>query len=562
MLIRAALAVESTQEGASLRAEIRWMARIGTKLAGVLVLLAGCQTSSIAPSRPAIAPSFTAPPPVAPPAATSVASPPASQPAAQPFVQQTAAEAPTEEPRSELRLPPVSRLPTVQPAIALLPPAEEPIPPGATPPAEPEAQPGAVRLDLIGAIETSLRQNPDLTALRQNEGVSRGVLGVAQTYPINPYVQVRATPYQNNRSGGPGTVYHYVVLQQTIEWAHQQRFREESALAALTSVRWNILQAELLNLAQTERLFFTALYQRGVRDLVLANADLNRQLLYVVERQFHAGQASAADVAIIRLDSRSTLNQARLAEANYQTALLDLRRQLNLPLNIPLETVGDLTAWQWHLPDCDQWHCWRCDCPTNGMAERPSPLENLVAGRPDVMAARADLAAARANADLARASRRPNVQAGPYYERDDFGTTYLGFQAQSDVPVINTGTPLLRQRNAEVNQRMAVWQQMQTRAQLEAQAALDRYERARRIVAESSQDFRDTLPVELQRLEEQFKAGEVDILRVFTARTSLIQLRRAHLDTLNELAQAAANLSAATGVSAESLIAVEPAKAP
>jgi len=320
-------------------------------------------------------------------------------------------------------------------------------------------------------------------------------------------------------------------------------------------------QAELLNLAQTERLFFTALYQRGVHDLAVANAELNRQLLHVLDRQFQAGQASAADVAIVRLDSRASLNQARLAEANYQTALLDLRRQLNLPIDVPLETSGDLTAWQWRLPTGPEWHNWRCETP-NVMCDRPNPLGDLVAGRPDVMAARADLAAARANAQLAQASRRPNVQAGPYYERDDFGTTYLGFQAQSDVPVLNTGQPLVRQREAEVNQRMAVWQQMNARAQIEAQAALDRYERARRIVAESNQDFRDSLPVELQRLEEQFKAGEVDILRVFTARTSLIQLRRAHLDTLNELAQAAANVSAATGVSAESLIAVEAEKLP
>jgi cobalt-zinc-cadmium efflux system outer membrane protein len=261
-------------------------------------------------------------------------------------------------------------------------------------------------------------------------------------------------------------------------------------------------------------------------------------------------------VAIVRLDSRSTLNQARLAEANYQTALLDLRRQLNLPIDVPLEIAGNLADWQWLSPASGGWHTWRCTNP-NLAGDGMNQLSDLVAGRPDVMAARADLAAARANAELARASRRPNVQAGPYYERDDFGTTYLGFQAQSDVPLINTGTPLLRQREAEVNQRMAVWQQMQTRAQLEAQAAIDRYERARRIVAESSQDFRDTLPVELQRLEEQFKAGEVDIPRVFTARTSLIQLRRAHLDILNELAQAAANVSAATGVSAESLIAAE-----
>ena len=61
-------------------------------------------------------------------------------------------------------------------------------------------------------------------------------------------------------------------------------------------------------------------------------------------------------------------------------------------------------------------------------------------------------------------------------------------------------------------------------------------------------------PVEIQRLENQFRAGEVDILRVVTARTSLINLRRAHLDTLNELAQSTAAVTLATGLPAETLM--------
>ena len=62
----------------------------------------------------------------------------------------------------------------------------------------------------------------------------------------------------------------------------------------------------------------------------------------------------------------------------------------------------------------------------------------------------------------------------------------------------------------------------------------------RQLVVESSLRIqKERLPSELQKLEHQFKAGEVDVIRIFTARTSLIQNHRAHLDTLNELAQAA-----------------------
>lgn len=411
-----------------------------------------------------------------------------------------------------------------------------------------------LRLNLFQALETALLQNPDLVVLRRNEGVGRGALGVAQTYPFNPFVQVQATPFQDAKNAGPGTTYHYVLLMQTLQLGHQQQYREESAMAALNSVRWNILQAELANVAQTERLFFTALYQRGLRDLAEANANLNRQLLTVLEKQLEAGQASAADAAIVRLDSRTTQQQADLAEANYQTALLDLRRQLNIALEVSFELEGDLADWQWRSPNEEQFLAAVCPnhtrlVPTDG----ETLLSELVARRPDLMAARFDVAVARANANLARGSRRPDLQIGPYYQRTESGTTYLGFRAQSDIPVVNNGVPLVRQREAEVSQRTAVWQQLQLRAQLEARIAMDRYERARRLATRSAAGTEESLPTELRRLEEQFKAGEVDILRVVTARTSLIQFRRAHLDSLNELAQSAAMVTQATGLTPEVL---------
>jgi cobalt-zinc-cadmium efflux system outer membrane protein len=461
---------------------------------------------------------------------------------------------------SELRIVAAQMPATVQPpqpasganAAPQLPRPPEELPPGAAQELA-VSPPAPARLSLFTAIETSLAQNPDLVALRRNEGVGIGVLGVAQTYPFNPYVQVQATPLQSNPGGaGPGTVYHYVLLFQQVQLAHQQRYREESAMAALTSVRWNIHQAELLNLAQTERLFFTALYQRGIRDLAVANAHLNEELERVSQRQLEAGQASAADVAIVRLDARSTRRQAQLAEAAYQTAMLDVRRQLNLPIGQPLQLEGDLLSWQWRTPTIVGASCLGESLKVD--ANTVQQLDELVSGRPDVMAARADLAAARSNLSLARASRRPDLFVGPYYQRTETGTTYWGFRAQSDIPVINNGLPMVRQREAEMRQRSAVWQQLQQRAVLETEAAIDRYQRARGIVEDVQTDVTGSLPAELQRLEEQFKAGEVDIVRVFTARSSLLQLRRAQLDALNELAQAAANLTAASGLPPDSLL--------
>ena len=57
-------------------------------------------------------------------------------------------------------------------------------------------------ISLQQSISLALSQNPDLVTLRQSERVSSATLGVAQTYPFNPFVQVQATPYQDARNSG------------------------------------------------------------------------------------------------------------------------------------------------------------------------------------------------------------------------------------------------------------------------------------------------------------------------------------------------------------------------
>jgi len=112
----------------------------------------------------------------------------------------------------------------------------------------------------------------------------------------------------------------------------------------------------------------------------------------------------------------------------------------------------------------------------------------------------------------------------------------------------------VRQRLAELTQREAIWQQTLNRASLEALAALDRYDRALWIASDAEISGHEELPDELQKLESQFRAGEVDLVRVVTARTSHFQARRATLDTLNELAQASATLVAAAGLPPAALV--------
>ena len=232
---------------------------------------------------------------------------------------------------------------------------------------------------------------------------------------------------------------------------------------------------------------------------------------------------------------------------------------MNLTSDAPLTLVGQLADLQWKPILREE----SSDSPDGLSIGSAADLAvTLAAERPDVLAAQADASAAAANVDLARASRVPNVAIGPVYQRDEAGSVFAGFQTQMDLPVWDTGRPLVRQRVAEYQQRSAVLAQWQSRARVEAQTAIERYERARQFVRRERPVAGRTIPDELQRIRTQFEAGQADILNVFATQSALWQEQRTYLDLLNELAQAASEVTLAAGLPPAQLMAAPPSALP
>ncbi|MBI1246702.1 TolC family protein [bacterium] len=406
-------------------------------------------------------------------------------------------------------------------------------------------------LSLQEAIETSLTQNPDLIAARGQDQVSVAALGVAQTYIWNPFVQSQLRP----PDGRGGQTNYYVWLMQRFELTHKQAFREQIAEANLNQVRWTIMQTELTNVSQTSRLYFAALYQQELFKLAEETAQLNEELLGVVRRRFDAGLGSAAQVTTAKVAARQSRNQARLADATYKAALLALRQQLNLQPSEPLSLQEEFAAFAW-MP-ASSFSDEVAPSQPNGSVQLSDLAGNLVEGRPDVMAALSGASAAGANYRLAHAAIIPDVQAGPILDQNANGSSDVGVRLQMDLPVWNTGVPLARQRTAEWQQQSRVYNQLKIRAAREAETAIDRYERARRLAAESRVDlspFSERMPPDLKEINDQFQAGQTDVLTVYATQNSLLQDRRTYLDLLNELAQSSANVIQATALPVERIV--------
>jgi outer membrane protein, heavy metal efflux system len=416
-----------------------------------------------------------------------------------------------------------------------------------------------VSLSLDDAIATALAREPTLVTLRASEPVAHAAYHVAETYPFNPTIQVQVFPYAREKSGEQLGTKNSVAINQTLELAHQQRYREGSASAAWSQVRWNIVQAELTTIAQTMRLYFTALYQRDLRDLAERTAALDLELQGIVDRRFKAGLGTAAEQTMARVAARQSRQQAALADASYRAARMAIQRQLNLAPGEPFALVERLDDYRW-LPVSSS------ESPEAFAGTVNCSSDDLVAmaaeNRPDVSAARSAVAAARSNLSLARANIVQSPGVGPAYERDESGTLFFGVQTQVDLPLWNDGRPLAAQRYAELRQQLVTLDQLRARARVEAQTALDRYELARRAAQRGGTNASASKEGELRQIREQFSAGQADILNVFAVQNAILLETRGRFDLLNEVAQAAADVMLFTGIPPAQLAMRGPAPSP
>ncbi len=416
---------------------------------------------------------------------------------------------------------------------------------------------GGQSLSLQEALYGALTSNPDLIALRQGNPsqASAEAVEVARHFPValNPtifidYRPITLIPRDTFANGGStggsgstathnGSFYHYgqnyflIALRQPVEFGHQTTHRHSIAKAAFKQVQWQVVQAEMTALVQTYRFFQTAAYRREKLRVAEQLADFNENLLKTLERRLKANQAQPADVALAKVESRATRQQAKAARQDYITALTDLRNQIGIPrAAAETEPLGEFT-----LPS------------TIPPVDENALIDAALKCRPDLHASQAAIEAAGAAVRLAKGDCIPTTIIGPQYVQDEAGIQYIGLNLVPILPILNSGRPLVRQREAEERRAVVSYQQVQQRVVAQVRSAVAKWNGATGLVNDSS-GLTQELTGEVASLERLFEAGQTDLTRVQQARQRLIQLENAQLDALWAATQAQADLMLAVGV--------------
>ena len=391
-------------------------------------------------------------------------------------------------------------------------------------------------VDLATALEWTLWRNPDLVAQRQNIEVSAEVLAVARHFPtsLNPTVSLDLRPWvlEPLPGGGANHLQSFVDVtwSQPIELGHRTSLRTSVAEASYSQTRFTVLQAELAALIRTYRLHQAALYRREKLAVARQLAEFNARLLEILQRQVEAIRATPADLVLARVESQSTRQQVAIASHEYVAALSELRSQLGIPeYAASAEPTG-----QFVMPSA------------SSLADDEAMVCMALTSRPEILAAQAAAAGSQAAAALARADRIPIASAGPAYEKDESGKDFYGLVVSVPMPVLNTGRPLVLQREAEYHRDCVVLQQLRQRTETQTCAALVTWRDAQDLV-DRTQVMVEPIREQTARMERLYAAGETDIIKLLQVRQRLLETENGQLDSIWAAIESYADLLTAVG---------------
>lgn len=393
----------------------------------------------------------------------------------------------------------------------------------------------ALEVALFGALTS----NPDLVAMRQNAPATAEAVEVARRFPttLNPTLWLDVRPLNYGRVpglGGPDQkdAFVNVSLRQPFELGNQTKHRYEIAKAAYAQANWGIVQAEVLALVQTFRFFETAAYRREKLKLAERLATFNAELVSSLQQALQENLVLAADVRIAEVELRALRQQVETARQDYAIALADLQNQLGMP-----ETAGTAEPFgEFGLP------------PYIPELEDERFVQIALQSRPEIHAARAQVDGAQAAVRLAQGDRIPTIVAGPEYQRNESGTDFYGFILVMPLPVVNDGTPLVRQREAELRRACVALKQIEQRTVAQVRTAVAKWNASQRLV-ESTSEAVSELEAQVKGLETLFQENQIDIAKLLQSRQRLIQLENAQLDATWQATQAQADLLTAIGAS-------------
>lgn len=385
---------------------------------------------------------------------------------------------------------------------------------------------GEEPLTLERAVARALAQH---TEVRHAEAEVRAAAarleGASPLLPTNPEVAAAAGP----RDGaGRRTVDYEVGLSQRIEIAGQRGARIDASRAALHAAEARLVARRAEVVAEVRDLFGRLAAATALAEIAEDALRIARQGAGAAEKRFEAGDAAQLEVNSARFDAGRAARAALDAAQRRSAIAAELEVALALDTGERADIAFDLAAHP--------------DGPERPLDEL---LREGLSRRADIAAARLDVAAAEAGRALAARAAVPTPSLGVSFAREEDAHVVLG-TLSVELPLFARNQAERGVASARLDQARAALAHAERRAVRDIRLAVERLRAAREAV-QALESAAATASETLTLVTRAYQAGQIEFTRYVLLRREAIEVRRDHVDALEALNRAKAQLDRVLG---------------
>lgn len=382
----------------------------------------------------------------------------------------------------------------------------------------------SISLSLEEALARAREQAPAVLIARARVEEARGRLfGARVRFRDNPTIDVGTGP----RNTEAGTLTDLDVgFAQLFETGGQRAARIAGAEAGIARETASADDARRLALRAVALAYLRTLYAQERIALLRGSEAVAAEVMTVADRRNAAGDIALLDVNIAKI-SLARARAARLAaEGDRTMAAGELQRLVGLPSGRTVVAAGSLR-----------------------LQRRPELASLLAAAtnRPDLRAMEAEVRDAEADVRLGRAAARPDVGLGARMKREEGHRAVLG-ELTVTLPLFNQGQELRATGTARASRVRLELETTRASIESEVRSLYAAYAAREAALNAFEQDAMPGMDENDMLARRSFEVGQISLPELLLVRRELVDTRLEYLSRLLEVAEAAIEQDAASGV--------------
>ena len=388
---------------------------------------------------------------------------------------------------------------------------------------------GEGRISLEIAIETTLRDNPELNVIREKVKVARARQdGIALLG--NPELETEFL-------GGPHAEQR-LELTKAFQLSGQRGHRMRIAKTQLEKVDAELAKASQFVTKSVKIAFYELLLIQEKLNLAKEIVEHNEQMHNIAQVQFETGDISVTQANLANIQLQSALREAATLESELQLAQLALNGLMGAPLETARVAIGKLRE----KASSDLRHKLTLDALKTQAFTHRNDLKSL----------RLNAQLTESELRLAKAANIPDLRVGALAERS---VNERAFGVKFSIPL-----PLFNRNRVEIDAAKA--QQQVDTVQInnaekqivrEVMAAFLSFRTTQKMLTFYEGDSLKLLNENLKLTRTAYELGETALLEVILMQNEFITTQFAYLDALAAYHKAFAELEAAVGTSLKSV---------